>query len=384
MHSPVEIGRSGEDGAEKIQFRPYTEEMEGSVREFNARLHAGGELQFRFPENHNPPFPKLADRDLYQESFLLVQHGGVRGAYMLKHQKFAIRGTIQQIACGPQLPISEGIVDPRYGLNGVLLLRHALLQQPLLFAVGIGGMEEALAKLLRAVGWTVYPVSFYFKIIHPNEFLQNIRYLRRGPAQCFMLDLLRHTGIGATGVSLLQLRFEKDDSSVQADSVAEFGAWADALWGECSNKYSFIAVRDSRTLGILYPPTDPRFLRLRVSRDGKTIGWAMLMDTQMSEHKYFGNMRVGSLVDCLSLPEDSLAVTRAGTHFLQERGVTVIVSNQASSSWCSALAGSGFLKGPSNYILAMSKKLVEKLQPIELFRRDIHINRGDGDGPINL
>ena len=41
---------------------------------------------------------------------------------------------------------------------------------------------------------------------------------------------------------------------------------------------------------------------------------------------------------------------------------------------------SGFLEGPSNFIFAASKKLAELTGRYE----EIHINRGDGDGPIHL
>lgn len=364
-------------------FEPYTKQMEVLVKTFNARLQAGGETHYRFRETYLPDYPPEAGRSLYQQSILLVQGGEVRGGYTLKYQKFVIRGAVEHIACGPQLPLSEGIVNPRYGMNGLLLLSDALSRQPLLFALGMGGLEEPFPKLLKADGWPIFAVPFYFKIVEPARFLENINYLKNGRARALLLDLMRRTGIGQVGIRIAQLRLGRADPSVHAEPVAEFGPWADALWAKCADKYSFCAVRDRETMSCLYP-RDSRFIRLHVSRQGESIGWATLLDTQMSGHKFFGDMHVGSIIDCLALPEDATAVVRAAAGYLEARRPDLIVSNQASAAWRRALVANGFLRGPSNYLLAISKPLAERLHPLEESRSGIHINRGDGDGPVNI
>ena len=49
-----------------------------------------------------------------------------------------------------------------------------------------------------------------------------------------------------------------------------------------------------------------------------------------------------------------------------------------------ALERAGFLRGPSNFIFAASKNLAKLLEPFDSAKDEIHINRGDGDGPIHL
>ena len=44
----------------------------------------------------------------------------------------------------------------------------------------------------------------------------------------------------------------------------------------------------------------------------------------------------------------------------------------------------GFLSGPSNFLLTISPALTQVLKAAPVEDRDVHINRGDGDGPINL
>ncbi len=130
--------------------------------------------------------------------------------------------------------------------------------------------------------------------------------------------------------------------------------------------------------------TSELFLRYKVARGSAVLGWLVLLDTSMRQNKYFGNLRVGSIVDCLALPEHAFEVTHAATRLLEQRGVDLIVSNQSHAAWSTALRRAGFLAGPSNFIFAASKELAEVLRPFDVTMPETHINRGDGDGPIHL
>ena len=104
----------------------------------------------------------------------------------------------------------------------------------------------------------------------------------------------------------------------------------------------------------------------------------------MIAHKYFGNMRVGTVVDCLAVPGAEADVISAATIHLRHNKVDLIVSNQLSKAWGRAFSAKGYLSAPSNFALAVSPQLAHDLQPFEDSSGQIHLNRGDGDGPINL
>lgn len=367
-----------------MEIRSYTQDLEPLVRAFNQRLRAGGKQHWTFPESHVPRFPRVCDKNPYQELFLTCDHGEVRGGYLLTHSLFALRGQIIRIACGPQLNTSEAIVDPSYGLTGALNVRDALQKQPLLYGLGMGGFEERQAKLLASMKWPMRPVPFFFKVLRPSRFFANITHLRKRQWSRIILNFARFTGIGWAGIRIAQFRPSSRNGWNEVTSCHDFGPWADEVWSKCKDKYSLVAVRDSAMLNMVYPSSDPRFLRLLVSREGEPQGWAVMLDTQMSGHKHFGNMRVGSIVDCLAEPEMAGLVVRYATSFLERRGVDLIVSNQANSAWGKAFLGAGYLDGPSNFILALSPMLVAHLQPLEAVGEQIHMNRGDGDGPIHL
>jgi hypothetical protein len=369
-----------------IEIAPYTEDMIDAVKAFNARLKAGG-ASSTFPEEHVSSWlPKINDRKIFREHFLAVDGRSVVGGYILKHQQFSFKGKIRSMPCFG-LPISEGLVNKTYVGVGALVFRDALMRQPLMFTVGIGSSEAVVTRMLRSMGWSIGVVPFYFRVNNSSRFLRNIVYLRKTKLRRLMLHILALTGLGWIGMRVLQsvsnpIR-SRNDSAV-AEEVDHFSHWADELWSVCESNYSMLAVRDSTTLNILYPKESGRFICLKVSRGAGLIGWVVVLDTRMQNHNYFGNMRVGSIVDCLALPENASSVIRVAARFLEARGVDLMISNQSHSSWCRALRDSGFIRGPSNYIFAASKKLTDLLYPFQVTMTDIHVNRGDGDGPIHL
>ena len=44
----------------------------------------------------------------------------------------------------------------------------------------------------------------------------------------------------------------------------------------------------------------------------------------------------------------------------------------------------GYLKGPTNFFFATSPELTRMMYPYHKTVENIHMVRGDGDGPINL
>jgi hypothetical protein len=368
-----------------IAVTPYTEEWTPAVAAFNRRLADGGvSREFRFPEHHVPDWlPRQPGRCLYQEFFLAADRGDVRGAFILKHQPFYVDGRPLSIA-HYRLPISEGIVDRRYSIVGVQMLRTALQKQPLLFCLGMGGFDRPLPQMLKALGWPMHAVPFYFRACRPARVLRHVAPLRQTPARRFAADVAAATGIGWIGFTALQrARAKSPDRSISSTVVETFGPWADEVWARSRAAYRLIAARTSEMLNVLYAGNRP-FIRIRVHRGDEVVGWAVALDTQMRDSKYFGSLRVGSIVDALAPPGKAAAVVQAATTALESRGVDLIVSNQSHRAWTAALEGAGFLHGPSNFIAAVSKPLADLLQPFDAARDAIHITRGDGDGPVNL
>ena len=368
-----------------IAIRPFTREWIPAVVAFNDRLAAGGvPPEFRFPESDVPDWlPHVDGRRIYQQFYLAVEGSDVRGAYILKYQDFSFGGDLRRVV-HYRLPISEGIVNKAYSRVGVHMLRSAMKAEPVLFCLGMGGLDRPLPQMLKAVGWHLLEIPFYFRVQHVSRFLREIVPLRRTAGQRFVADVAASTGAGWAGISALQrVRRTAVDRSVTTEIVSDFGSWADDIWTRTHSCYPLIGCRDRTTLNLLYLEEKP-FIRLRISRGGEVIGWAVLLDTQMRANKYFGNLRLGSIVDCLAAPNDARGVMRAAADCLADRGVDLIICNQAHGAWTVALRTAGFLAGPSNFIFGTSKPLQAGLSPLEPALGRPYIMRGDGDGPVNL
>ena len=368
-----------------IAIQPYTEKWIPAVKAFNQRLAAGGVgPEFHFPETNIPPWlPKVDNRRIYQEFYLATDGDAVRGAYILKFQDFLLSGEVQPVVYY-HLPISEGIVNQAYSSVGVHMLRSALKAQPLLYCLGMGGFDRPLPRMLKAMGWSLFAVPFSFKVNNTPRFLLNMGPLRQTALHRRVCDLAAVSGAGAIAINLLQkIHSKRKDRSIMVEPISSFASWADSLWDHYSSQYKVIGFRDSATLNVLYP-ADKTFLLVKVSRGTDVLGWAVMLDTQMKNNKYFGDLRLGSIADCLASPENAQAVIQAASQFLQNRGVDLIVCNHSHRAWNAALKGNGFLAGPSNFIFAASKPLAERIGSLESSKDQAFFMRGDGDGPVNL
>lgn len=370
----------------QISIKPFTANLTPAVRAFNSRLTAAGARQeFRFPENPVPSLlPKHGSAKVYEEYYLSVQGETVRGGFILKHQHFSFHGEIRPLGFF-HWPVSEGMVNRKYAWVALQMLRSALEMQPLLYGLGMGRDDAGpLTGILRRLGWTIYWVPFYFRVQHPQRFFEQLCALRTTPLRRLAMDLAAKSRAGAA-VKLLQwTRQRKAPARIHVESVEHFGRWADELWNRCRVRFAMIGARDQNTLNALYPPGMSRFLRFKIARGPKIIGWVVGLDTSMNSNPYFGNLRVGSIVDCLAAPEDAGAVIRAAADALDRRGVDLVVSNQSYQAWCAALKQAGFLPGPSNFPFAASRELAKLLAALGVSNKGMHMTRGDGDGPIHL
>jgi hypothetical protein len=365
----------------------YSEKQQKAVAAFNQRLRDRG-VNFSFPESHiSSRWPRKEKRKLFEDYYLAMEEDAiVRGGYILKHQDIIINGKIQSVG-NIQLPLSEGTINNQYNWIGLKLHNDALRRQPNLYALGMGGVDNPFPKFLKSMGWNLVFIPFYFYVVNPVSFLRNISALRQTKLRSFALDFLAYSGIGFIGIKaahqFLQRRSSSNDS-ISIERVNRFDQWVDDIWQDICNNFVYSAVRDLETLDLLYPEENATVIRLKVTIEKKIIGWLLILDTAMKGHRQFNNMRVGSLIDCLALKGYELQLMKAASIYLRQAGVDLIITNQAYQRYGDALTQLGFMKGPSNFIFATSKKLSKLLDPSDKNLGRMHINRGDGDGPMHL
>jgi len=370
-----------------ITIVPYYEENIPAVVGFNQRLRAGGLPEdYVFSGSHIPPWlPPGGNAPVYNEFYLALEDGVVRGAYALKRQDFSFYGNIRPVAYYHH-PFSEGLVDRRYAQVGPQMMMQAMRAHPLLYLLGMGGYDRPLPRMMMALKWPHSLIPFFFRVNHPGRFLRKIQALRQSGARRAAAGLAAFSGIGWAGIHAIQAISGMRGLRARADAavVEEFDDWADEIWERRRSTFAMIAVRDARTLRTLYPAANPNFIRLKVTRAGREVGWVVAAIARKPDHPQYHDLRVGHILDGLASAEDATLVIAAAARALSERDVDVIVSNQSHFAWVQALRDCGFLKGPSNFIFAASRQLAAMLQPFEQAVSFSHWNRGDGDNLLQF
>ncbi len=367
-----------------LEFVPYTREWTDNVHAFNERMLAGGlEAELCFPALVAPESRVDFKDELSREYYLAVEGHDVRGAYFLTHEHWVANRHRHQVA-NFRLPLSEAFVNSKYQGTGRALLRHALERSPLLYCLGLGDKNRPLPRMLVAQAWTIAETAFYFRCVHPREVLRNLAWLRTNPSWRLVMDSAARSGGWIAITALQRLRTQQPDRETSVVAGADFNKWADEIWNRAADSYSLLADRSSRVLRIRYPEDDARFQRLVVSSDLEICGWVVVLATTMRDHRHFGNLTVGTIVDCLAVPGSEHGVISAGTSFLEKMGVDLIVSNQSHRTWCAAFQRAGFLSGPTNRFFTPSPELGRLLTPFDQKFPLTHLTRGDGAGPIHL
>lgn len=371
-----------------IRIVPHCTELSSAVEAFNRRMRAGGSPWGFYVDPEPDWIPKRPGQIVWREYYVALDDGNtVRGAFALKPQDWWVRGRTD-VVTDWQGPFSEGSVDAKYVTLGLRLMRDMLSKRPLLYSWGHGGNEQTVVQMLRKMGWLMHSTPFCLRVLKPTRFLRLNAYLRTTPLRRAVLDLMAFSGCGFLGFralhALLRLRAYRRFCATTME-VADFGAWADALWERCKNRYVAIAVRDAASMNALAPATGwPPVTRIKVERSGEVIGWALVMDTRMQSDVRFGDLHVGSIVDCLADPADTGEVVAAATRFLRRRGVDIIASNQSHPAWARGFAENGYLVLQNRRLFAASPALQQLLEPFAETAQGLHLTNMDGHGPAGF
>ena len=370
-----------------LQIELFVPDRIPDVRDFNARLQAGGAPEeYVFFETPQPNWlPKDRDRAIFNELFLATDGQVVRGAYALKRQPFRVLGEERTLGYYHH-PFSEGIVNRAWSMVGALLLKDVLRREPLTYCLGMGGYDRPLPRMLMAMKWKHLAVPFRFRILRPFRFLRGMKTLRRNVVKARLLDAAALSGLGPLAIRALQAWNGRaglsGNGDVRVTTEPSFGEWADEVWSGCAPEYPLIAVRDRRSLNVLFPTDNPLFTRLRISVGGAaaTLGWAVVSARQMEDHPEYGRLRVGQIVDVLAKPADASRVITAAVRALRQQGADLATCNHSHAAWVAAMDRTGFLRGPSNFIFAASPALAAAIAPFEEHASRIFFTRADGDG----
>jgi hypothetical protein len=376
-----------------IEIVPHSAELREAVEAFNQRMRAGGSPWGMYPDPVPDWIPKTRpEQPVWREYHLALEDKrDVRGGFVLKPQPWWIRGEVR-VVTDWQGPFSEGLYSAKYSMLGLRMIRDMLKRRPLLYSWAYGGAadEDAMVQMLKKIGWRMHDTPLCIRVLKPRRFLRLNRYLRTTPGRRLALDALAFSGAGPIGLHALhtglRLYGRKRFAAARVEVVPEFGDWADDVWRRCRDGYAALAVRDSEVMNTLVPAQGwPPGHRLRIrDRNGDDVGWAVALDTPMQNDVRFGDLRVGSIIDCLAPPEQAGGVVAAATRWLAARGVDLVVSNQVHPAWVQGFRDNGYVVLPRRRLFTASPELQKAFEPFEQTMRGLHMTNLDGHGPMML
>jgi hypothetical protein len=353
----------------KIEFVPLEASLLNACRDFNARLRAHGEPPFELPEE--VPGDGAGPR---RHWVAVDEERAVRGGVLLQSQQGWLNGGVIPLI-NVQSPLSEAIIDRRYSPVGPLMLKFLARQSRCHYAVGMGSLENPFARLVGAAGWQTELVPFFFHVADGTAFLREIGPLRDSASKRPLARIAAALGIGAIGASAWRATHSAPTAGYSLEAITQWSG-ANEVWASASPHMQFGLLRNEDTLPGIFPPSDVQHCFL-LRHQGRPTGWSAAYLTPMRESRYFGNLRVGTILDGLAAPEHVPALLTLTRNALRELFAQLIVINQCHEAWLRAMPRAGFLAGPSNYVAACAKA-------IRAERRAMHITRADGDGRIHL
>jgi hypothetical protein len=364
-----------------------------AVARFNQRLREGGRGEEQItlhPSLSGEARYRPAGFPVYRRMMIAEDGREMRAAVQLYHNNIFIHGKKRDF-CWLDMPISEGIIDRRYSLAIVQLLKAVSRYEPFLMSTGAGPEDKDSFRLLTKFDWRHHAVPFFFYPVKVTKVLLGLSYFKKHAKLRYGALLGAYSGLGAglSGSLALRRRIDAVFSGYERSVEKTFGAWADRIFEDCLPGYGVAMRSDATTLNILYPPDKPGLTRLRVCRKGakrgagQDTGWVLVARKQMKNNRYFGDLKVGTLVDGFGRAADAPALVAAGIDHLAESEVDIIVANFSHAMWIEACRRSGMIAGPDNYYHFVSpggSPLFEDACP----PREIHVARGHSDGMWSL
>ena len=281
-----------------------------------------------------------------------------------------------------QSPLSEGIIDPAYILVGSQLIKFALRQTPYVYVVGMGAEDRPLPRVLKAMGWVVRPVPFYFRMIDAGRCVRELGPLRNSAWKRMAGRVAAMTGAASIAAHVWHRGNAADFAVAKSHTVEEvtsWAEWANEVWSAFADKVSFSVLRDLDSLPFFYPVPASRLRVWRLVRRNAVEGWFGIAISDMRSSVYFGDLRVATLTDCIGSADAIRSGCVRAVGEAKRLGADLLITNQAHQALRDSCIAAGWRSAPSNFLMATSPRLTQELQ-----EQSVYVTRRDGDGLVNL
>lgn len=157
------------------------------------------------------------------------------------------------------------------------------------------------------------------------------------------------------------------------------------LWQAVSGRFGACLVRDQTYLQGRFGRRSDRYRVLACRQENRLLGYCIVKTKQFSSDPRMGNMKVGTIVDCLfdpAAPAGFQPLLDSVLAMCDREGVHAVLCTAAHAAVRRLLRVNGFLAIPSNLNFAYHNRTNMPLQDIPLDAW--HLMRGDSDADQNF
>jgi hypothetical protein len=294
------------------------------------------------------------------------------------------------------------MVLPEYrnGLVGPLLIKE--VNRALDCAMSLH-VEPPVLRILTGLKWVHKGVlPQYLCLLNAGAVLENLRPSvvaavksgdGRGPS--FLRSYLKNRyvrRIGGIGLALAQqiwigMTFPARPTQLRADIRREEAlddSYTD-LWQSVAGQFGASLVRDRAALQARFGAKMERYRLLACRRDKELLGYCIVKVKSFSNDARMGNMKVGTIVDCLYDPREPSvlqSLLAEAVQLFRQEGAHVILCTASFKAIRQVLVRNGFFKIPGNLNFACHVRSPLALEeiPFEAW----HLMRGDSDADQNF
>lgn len=292
------------------------------------------------------------------------------------------------------------MVLPEYrnGIVGPLLIKE--VNRALNCALSLH-VETSVLRILTGLKWIhVGVLPQYLRVVNANEFVRNLSLSlktrldgeRWGTTLRSLVDSALAQWLTAASLTAAQRLWILLASIVKPgrgpEKVVEeqhFDESYTDLWRSVSKRLKASLVRDQDALRSRFDRTMDRYRVLACRHEDKLLGYCILKIKMFSNDQRLGNMKVGTIVDCLFNPDTPATLQALLSHAMevfQKAGVHAVLCTASLREVRRGLLASGFFRIPGNLNFAFHARESTSLSQVPL--EQWHLMRGDSDADQNF
>ena len=311
-----------------------------------------------------------------------------------------------RVSCRSRLSDAYWVVGfmvlPEYrnGLIGPYLIKK--VKQTLDLAMTLH-VEDNVRKIFHGLGWQCLgAIPQYSIILNGYQLVSNIRIEKIGfvqkycaltsrPLQFILSRSLTRALMASlswvifTGWFLVTTRGRNSQTCNRVIEENEFDASYDVLWNQVGHRFEALVVRDRAYLESRFGAPVSPYRILAYRKEGELQGYCILKIKDFQNDSRMGNLRVGTIVDCLydpSHPQIFQALLTASIERLKSERADAILCTASHTQIQQLLKRSGFFKLPATLNFAYHDRL--GVVPRDLPLNSWHLMRGDSDADGNF